>query len=236
MATSPRTITLDDSRVSRAGALARSLEHDIVDGALAPGERLGTKEQLRVRFGVAVATVNEAIRMLEMRGLVEARPGPGGGVFVAAPSARVRLSHLVLGFKWEDADYSDCLVVRNALEPLVCRDAARRGDAADIRGLDRTVDAMEAAARDAAEFLRLNWQLHREIARLCRNAPLQTIYLTLLDFVEQGLEEVAPDPDFDASTSVEAHRALVAAIASRDASTVDEALTRHQPFTAALGG
>src|SRR4051794_41964096 len=77
------------SRVPRAEAVARDLEAQILGGGLAPGERLGTKEDLRRRFGVAVATVNEAVRLLEMRGLTEVRPGPGGGVFVATSGTRV---------------------------------------------------------------------------------------------------------------------------------------------------
>ena len=58
------------------------------------GERLATKDDLRKRFRVAVATVNEAMRRLETRGLIEARPGPGGGVFVARPAgAAVEQAH-----------------------------------------------------------------------------------------------------------------------------------------------
>ena len=53
------------SRVPRAEAVARDLEAQILGGGLAPGERLGTKDDLRQRFGVAVATVNEAVRLLE---------------------------------------------------------------------------------------------------------------------------------------------------------------------------
>ena len=52
-------------RVSRAELVARELEREIVDERQ-PGERLGTKEDLRKQFGVAVATVNEAVRLLEM--------------------------------------------------------------------------------------------------------------------------------------------------------------------------
>src|SRR5207237_2073986 len=49
------------ARVSRAELVARELEREITDERQ-PGERLGTKEDLRKRFGVAVATVNEAVR------------------------------------------------------------------------------------------------------------------------------------------------------------------------------
>src|SRR5919108_3910119 len=112
------------SRVPRAEAVARDLEGQILGGGLAPGDRLGTKEDLRQRFGVAVATVNEAVRLLEMRGLIEARPGPGGGIFVANSSVRVALKRGGMQAMWGAARYPDCLAVRNVLEPIVCRHAA----------------------------------------------------------------------------------------------------------------
>src|SRR5919201_713366 len=99
--------TLLGARVSRAELVARELEREI-DDEREPGERLGTKEDLRKRFGVAVATVNEAVRLLEMRGMIEARPGPGGGVFVARRSSRLALSHLVLRFSSGSTTYAEC--------------------------------------------------------------------------------------------------------------------------------
>lgn len=191
---------------------------------------MGTKEEIRRRFGVAVATVNEAIRLLEMRGFVEARPGPGGGVFVASPSTRVRLNHLVLGFKVADAPFSDCLAVRNTLEPMVCHDAAEHGTANDGRRMMKIIDEMELQLESPENFLRLNWQLHRHIAQMCHNAPLKTLYLTLLDFVEDGLRDVRADEFFDAAKNLAAHRRLVAAIISHDAKRVDKAIEDHLPM------
>src|SRR5881396_828548 len=75
--------------------VARELESQITSGVLQAGERLGTKEDLRRRFGVAAASINEATKLLMMRGLLRARPGPGGGFFATHASTRVRLSHLV---------------------------------------------------------------------------------------------------------------------------------------------
>jgi DNA-binding FadR family transcriptional regulator len=66
---------LRHSRLSRAEALAREVEEEISAGVVKTGDRLGTKDDLRRRFGVAVATVNEAVKLLETRGLVGARPG-----------------------------------------------------------------------------------------------------------------------------------------------------------------
>ena len=53
-------------RISRAEELSRRLEQEIVDNGLPAGERLGTKEDIRNRFGYAVATVNEALRLLDL--------------------------------------------------------------------------------------------------------------------------------------------------------------------------
>lgn len=54
MALSQEGDALGRSRVSRAEALAQRLETEITTRALPPGERLGTKGELRRRFGVAV--------------------------------------------------------------------------------------------------------------------------------------------------------------------------------------
>ncbi len=137
---------LTNSRISLGEAIARELEQEITGGELQPGQRLGTKEDLRVRFGVALATINEAIRLLEMRGMLTARPGPGGGVFVSHASTRARMNHFVMGYKWNEAAVADHHAVRNALEPLVCREAALHRSAADIRELRAIVDGVPSSA------------------------------------------------------------------------------------------
>jgi len=213
------------SRVPRAEAVARDLEAEILGGGLAPGDRLGTKDDLRQRFGVAVATVNEAVRLLEMRGLIEARPGPGGGVFVVNSSVRVALTRSGLASTWGAARFADCMAVRTALEPLVCRDAAAHHTAEDLVALRRIFAEMERQGTDPAAYLELNWALHRRIAKMCRNAPLHSIYLTLLDFLEDGLR--AGDRRFDAGPDLDAHRELVEAIASGPGPRLDAAISRH---------
>jgi DNA-binding FadR family transcriptional regulator len=231
------TLHLDGKReyhsVSRAEALARRLEEEILEQPIPPGERLGTKSDLKQRFGVAAGTLNEAVRLLEMRSLVELRPGPGGGVFVASPSPRVRLSHLILGFKGGTSTIADSLAVRNSLEYLVAEDAARHHTKADLRDLERILADLAAAADDPASFLRANWALHRRMVEISPNMLLRSLYTTLLDYVESEIEEVAPDEVFQASGNVKVHRDLVAAIASRDQARVRKAIERHTPISLA---
>lgn len=223
-------------RISRAEMLARKLEQDILDASLPPGHRLGTKEDLRTRFRVAVGTVNEAVRSLEMRGLVEARPGPGGGVFVATPSPQVRLSHFTLGFRDGGANLADCLAVRNALEALVVDETAKYATASDIDDLREILDAMSERRDDPRAFLQRNWQLHRRMAETSPNGLLTGLYSALLDVVESELEDVEPDDTFDVAATIEIHRELVDAIESREPARIAEAVRRHAPTTARGGG
>ena len=225
MAADPSSVLA--SRVPRAEAVARDLEAQILGGALAPGARLGTKDDLRQRFGVAVATVNEAVRLLEMRGLIEARPGPGGGVFVANSSVRVALKRSGLQATWGSARFADCLAVRNGLEGLLCRDAATHRTAEDVAALREILARMEAAVgADPDAYFELSWVLHRRIARACRNAPLHSIYLTLLDFLEDGLR-AGDVREFDAEADIAIHRELVDAIEEGPGPRLDATVERH---------
>jgi GntR family transcriptional regulator, transcriptional repressor for pyruvate dehydrogenase complex len=223
------TETLLSPRVSRAELVARELEREIVDDRQ-PGDRLGTKEELRKRFGVAVATVNEAVRLLETHGMIEARPGPGGGVFVARPATRIAMSHIVLRFRSETASYEECLEVRDALEPLIESHAARHHRASDIRDLNRIVKGMQKAVDDPAAFFECNWAFHRRIARLCRNGPLRSMYLALIDFLEMSIDR-AELSDFDGPAMVAVHRDLVKAIDAGEGPHLDAAIEAHYPTT-----
>jgi DNA-binding FadR family transcriptional regulator len=219
---------LSNSRISLGEAIARELEQEITGGELKPGQRLGTKEDLRGRFGVALATINEAIRLLEMRGMLTARPGPGGGVFVSHASTRARLNHFVMGYKWNEAAVADHHAVRNALEPLVCREAAEYRRDADIRALERMMEAMERAdPKEPLTVLRQTWDLHRRIAKTLRNLPLKSIYLTMLDLLEDAVEDV-DQAGFDAQGHIAVHRQLVDAIARGPGEHLEAALRAHE--------
>ena len=114
--------------------------------------------------------------------------------------------------------------VRNALEPLVCREAAVHCKAADAKALRAIITRMQKQSGNPKAFLRLNWDLHRRMAKMAVNAPLQTLYLTLLDFVDDGLENVTSDEFFDADDA-------------STVATIKELLeTRIRPAVAGDGG
>jgi DNA-binding FadR family transcriptional regulator len=214
-------------RTSRAEQLAQELQRVIAERR-SPGDRLGTKEDLRRRFGVAVATVNEAIRMLETHGLVATRPGPGGGVFVSRPDGRVIFKHAVLGFESGVTSYEECLELRDALEPAIERHAARHHSAREIASLQALLAEMESAKDDPRRFFAVNWALHRQLGAMCRNGPLRAMYLSLIDFLEHTMNG-AEFVGFDGDSLVAIHRELVAAIAAGEGPRLERAVAAHRP-------
>jgi DNA-binding FadR family transcriptional regulator len=222
----------EPSRIYAAEELALRLEQQMVDQALGPGDRLGTKAEIGERFGYSGGTVNEAVILLETRGMLEARPGPGGGLFVASPVARVRLDRLLREFRVASPDVADCRSVRGALEPSLCLEAARLCERADAAELREIVAAMRACGGDPAGLLQLNWALHRRIAEISANTLLRTFYLTVLHCVEEEAEGTELDGTRLFVEAPAVHEELVEALIAGGKGRLSRALERHAPLCA----
>ncbi|HEY0815241.1 MAG TPA: FCD domain-containing protein [Pseudonocardia sp.] len=207
-------------RQSRAEDAAEQLIGLAEDAA--PGDRLGSKEELRGLCGVSVGTFNEAVRIAQSRGIVSVRPGPGGGVFAAAQSAMVRLGNSVLALDSGQTSVVEAVRIRDALDPLLIEDALWHASPADIAEMREILTEMSAAvdACDPSAFVHANWSLHARIAAVSPHAVLRSLYVNLLDQIEShtltilpGSEQPLPD-DMAARNTL--HTALVDALDDRD--------------------
>ncbi len=226
-------------RQSRAEGVADQLTG--IAGAAAPGERLGSKEELRARCGVSVGTFNEAVRIAQSRGIVSVRPGPGGGVFAATQSPMVRLGNSVLALDAGQTSVAESVRVRDALDPLLIEDALWHASPADIAELREILADMAAAAEhlDSSAFVHANWSLHARIAAVSPHAMLRSLYINLLDHIESHTLAVLPLgdqplPDYIASRFT-LHTGLVDALESRDRDQA-LALIAHHNTTNVLPG
>ncbi|MFI6818682.1 FadR/GntR family transcriptional regulator [Nonomuraea sp. NPDC050328] len=209
------------NRAERAAEVLAGLSR-----AAAPGERLGTKEELRQACGVSAGTFNEALRLLQARGLVTVRPGPGGGLFAAEQSPMVRLGTTMLALDSGASEVADAIRVRDALEPLLFEDALWHGSPADFAELRACLETMKRAA-GATAFVRANWALHARIAEISPSPLLRSLYLSLLDVIGSRTVSMAePDPGYLAARH-RLHERLVEALERRDREAVAALLAEH---------
>jgi DNA-binding FadR family transcriptional regulator len=220
---------------SVADEIVSEVEAQIRDRQLPAGYRIGTKQELRQEYRVASATLSEALRVLRARGIIEVRPGPGGGAFVADASPLIRLAHTVLALRDDGATVNDVIGVLDALDEAVVRDAARHRRARDLKDLDALMGKLAAVWHDPAEGSYCNWQLHRRIGEITPNVVLRAFYLNLVDYVEaEGPQAAAAAAGFpaDSAERLQVHYDIVAAIRSQDQAAVREVALRHRSGSA----
>ncbi|KQP22566.1 FadR/GntR family transcriptional regulator [Pseudorhodoferax sp. Leaf267] len=211
--------------------LALRLAQQIESGALRPGDRLPTEQQLSQAHGISRTVVREAVHQLKSRALVVSRQG--SGVFVAAEP-----QHQALAFDPRVLESVDAVVhvveVRRVLEGEIAALAAERATRNQIAGMRRQLKAIDLAVAEGRDGVAEDLGFHRLIGEATGNPQFRL----LLGFLEQYLREgmritrgnEARRSDFMQAVQLE-HRALVDAIAARD-----PAAARHHAVSHILQG
>lgn len=217
------------SPLSRAEKLAQAVQ-DLVDrDGLPAGSQIGTLDELRARSGYAKATVSAGVRLLRDRGVLEIRPGRGGGLYVAASTPVVQLRRTLLTVNEESTTVADAVELRENLELLIALSAARCRTDEGVAKLRVLLDSLRVAA-DWDSFMQANWALHEEIARACPNAMARAVYTATLGHLGATTSVLSgEDADMPAyrAARLQVHADLVEAIAAGDEEAVRDAVARH---------
>lgn len=211
--------------------LASEIEELIGTRGLKPGDRVATMEELREQTGYGRATIGETCRLLAERGVVDVRPGRGGGLFVSKVSPVVRLRQTLLTVPQGATMVAHAIAVRDALEELVALEAAANRTDRDIRDLDVCLDAMRRSGDDLQDFLHANWSLHERIAAITSNDLARAVYVSLI----RAITELSVRADSETATTsrdylagrMAVHEELVEAIRLGDADRVRAAVAAH---------
>lgn len=213
-----------------ADTVVKAVESWIARDELPTRFRLGTKGELAARYEVAPATLGEALRVLRARGVIEVRPGPGGGVFVAEQAPLFRLARQVLALRDNGATANDGLAVLDALDAVVIRDAATHRRPRDLRDLDRLGRQLTRAWADPMAGPQANWQLHRRIAAISPNPIVRAFYENLVDYLGAELDDPAvAAAGFEplSARRLRLHLDIIEAIRTGEARAVREVIRRH---------
>lgn len=161
-------------------SVIEQVEHAILQGRYAAGDRLPPERELQTLLDVSRNTLRESLRVLEQKGLVEIRTGNRGGIFVKAPNADSMTDSLGLFVQSQRITMEQISEFRQDLEGIVTRraaEAARTGDTTELRRLlDEAAECARHGTERWDEFMRIDRDVHLALARLAGN-PLHHFFL-----------------------------------------------------------
>lgn len=211
------------------------LERELAEGRLGPGERLPGERDLAARLGVGRSSVREAVRVLDVMGVVRTATGSGpsaGAVIVARPGAGMS-TMLRLQTAAQAFGVDDVVATRVAIEAAVAGTlAAAYGDgtAPSLDPARELLGAMRADDLAPADFLALDARFHLALAEATGNqvmlAVMGGLRTAIEDYVQQGLARIDDWPRTAARLRAE-HEALVDAVAAGRADTARACVTDH---------
>lgn len=211
----------------------RSLSAEVADRIAArcaqspPGTRLGTKRELQVECGVAAATLNEALRMLQSQGHITMKTGPNGGVFTAQPDPLVSIGQALVRVRGEAVTVADALPLRDALDPLTVLEAGRHRSPDDLVALKNCMTTMRQVIDDDLAFAHAVWDFHRAICHAGKNEILKSVSLGLLEIIVQNTDAVVSKSLEQKNHRIILHQGLLDAIESQDPVQCEEASRQH---------
>lgn len=162
--------------LSKAQQVAQDLLAGIVESNLEPGQTFATEAELLQRFDVSRPTLREGVRILESQGVLEQRPGPGGGLVIRRPSLDMLAHTLSIYLRFNGVPFATVLEARVVIEPALAAEAALRGSEDDFRQMADSIERMRALGDDQAAFVAENRTFHDSVARASGNKVLETFW------------------------------------------------------------
>jgi len=163
--------------------LIEQVRSGIISGKFKRGQYLGSERDMVTEFGVSKATVREALRVLEILGLIEIRTGVSGGVYVANVDEHAILHSILSMLCNEPSSPYQITMIRYILEPAVAYLAAQVITEDEIENLGQIIDGRKSGEidRDPREI-----GFHRFLPRVVQNP----MFVTILDFVDVVLRNL----------------------------------------------
>src|SRR5579863_1677743 len=202
--------------------VARVLERHILEN-LKPGDLLPPERQLVDMLGVSRGSVRDAIRSLELKGLLEPRQGVGTvvcdpGVSVVDPLAKALLDKCRL--------IAELIDVRKMIEPPVAARAALHASPEDIAEMEDILARQEIKVRHGEPATEEDTEFHYAMALASHNHAVVKVVEALMDLLRETRQRSLQGKGRP-QKSLAGHRRILAALKRHDPAAAETAVNRH---------
>lgn len=173
-----------DKNLKISDGIITQIRNSILTGELKPGDKLASEKELVDQFKVSKSSMREALRALEVLGLIVVKQGIGGGSFVSEVDTNTTIFSMINFLHFHPFENKDITMVRYLIEPPVAHDAAIRRTDKDIENLQLIIENYNPKMSEQKEVK--GFWFHSYLARIAGN-PILTL---LIDFVDNVLESL----------------------------------------------
>jgi GntR family transcriptional repressor for pyruvate dehydrogenase complex len=211
-------------RVKLYEEVAARIRGLIASGELGPGQALPSERKLAEQFRVGRAVIREAIRQLEVSGLVESRHGGGNYVreitveHLVAPIANVLNGMAPLREELMDA--------RLFFEPQIARAAADRATPEDLRRLEEVVRRQEERVATGHPGAEEDAEFHDLLASATHNTVVERVMEVIDGLLEDSQARLFRSVE-RSEISLEGNRRILEAVARHDQEAAQAAMVEH---------
>lgn len=211
-------------RVKLYEEVAARIRGLIASGELGPGQALPSERKLAEQFRVGRAVIREAIRQLEVSGLVESRHGGGNYVreitveHLVAPIASVLNGMAPLREELMDA--------RLFFEPQIAREAAARATPEDLRRLQEAISRQEERVAGGSSGAEEDAEFHELLASATHNTVVERVMEVIDGLLEDSQARLFRSVE-RSEISLEGNRRILEAVARHDQEAAQAAMVKH---------
>jgi len=205
--------------------VAMQIVKDIVDQGLVEGDRLPLEASMVRQYRVSRASLREALRQLEVQGLISLRPGRGGGPAVGAAEPEHLARTATLFFQLDGTSYEELFVAHMELQ---CEVSAMATDNPDRALVEELMSPFLSEVDPSDEELKRAHlrEFHRRIADACGNRVMHLVANTLSHIVRTHVLANLEPVHMHAAVIAD-HRRLARAIIAGNATRARDLTRRH---------
>jgi GntR family transcriptional regulator, transcriptional repressor for pyruvate dehydrogenase complex len=196
----------------------------INDGTLKPGDKLPSERELAQHFQLGRSSVRDAIRTLEVRGVVRPRQGEGTVVRdLSTEAVTAPLSSMLLRKR---ALVKELMEVRFMIEPPLAARAAVRATERQIARMEEILDRQRLKTEEGELTVQEDFDFHFTLWTMAGNSVVLNVLDVLMDLLAEsrarGLQVRGRQ-----TKSIEGHRVILSAIRHHDPKSAESAMRRH---------
>ncbi len=220
-------------RIKRSDQIVESVKRWVALNRMEPGERLPNERELMQQFECSKGTVREALKSLEVQGLVTIRTGPNGGaVLERVPFEKA--SELLRNYlHFDQPSGPEIYALRTLIEPEIAALATPRITEEDLDSLEALVKCCEMTPETLEERIDqriAELDFHVLLAQRCGNAMLSFIGRFVNDMIRDLVifkKSALPEQREFSCANLAYHRQLIDALRARDASRARQLMHEH---------